>query len=84
MTNQTYAIPVIITTSKIGTCHSKDQLIGKGSVPRNHLFIQECVCIDIEMSVIAFCFSGRVVIAFLVSDVIQIRVTFAVPEITIN
>ena len=68
----------------IGICHFEDQLIGKGAVPRNHLFVQPSISINVVMSVIPFCFSGRVVVAFLMGDVTQIRMTIAIPEITIN
>lgn len=62
----------------------EDQLIGKGAVPWNHLFIQECVTIDVVMSAIAFCFSIRVVVAFFVGNVVQLLMTINIPEMTIK
>ncbi len=68
----------------IGTSHFEYQFVGNGTVPWNHLFVQPSISIDVEMSVVAFCFSGRVVVAFLVGDVAQIRMAFIIPEMAIN
>ena len=78
------SIPVIVITIVAGICHCKDQLIGKGGVPRNHLLVQEYVIIGIEMSFLAFYFGGRVVVGFLAGDVIRICVTIVVSEFAID
>ena len=70
ITNQTHAVPVTTTTSMIGICDLEDQFIGKAAVPRDHLLIQKCVGIDVVMSVVAFSFSGDVVVTILIGDVI--------------
>ena len=70
ITNQTHALPVITTTSMIGICDLEDQFIGKAAVPRDHLLIQKCVGIDVVMSVVAFSFSGDVLVTILIGDVI--------------
>ena len=84
ITHQTYAVPVTVTTIVIRVCHLENQFIGKAAVPRDHLLIQECVSIDIVMSVVAFSFGSDIVVTILIGDVIQICMTIFVPEITVN
>ena len=85
VTNQTHAIPVTNATISIdGACHPEDQLIGKVGVPRNHLLVQECVIKGHVIKVHASCFGGRVVVVFLVGDVIQVCARFCVMESKID